>query len=79
MGGAGSAVAEHMNQAGLGCELLQLGLPDAFIDHGDQAQLRSLVGLDAPGIAQSIRNRFERLLGSVRDTSDRSNVHKLRN
>jgi 1-deoxy-D-xylulose-5-phosphate synthase len=38
--------------------LLQLGLPDRFIDHGDHAQLLALQGLDASGIEASIRQRW---------------------
>jgi len=58
MGGAGSAVAELMHANGLCCDLLQLGLPDVFIDHGDQAGLLAGVGLDAAGIEQAIARRF---------------------
>ena len=43
--------------AGISVPLLQLGLPDRFIEHGDPAQLLSLCGLDATGIEQSIRRR----------------------
>ena len=39
MGGAGSAVTEFLNSAGLTCSVLQLGLPDRFIDHGEQGAL----------------------------------------
>lgn len=62
MGGAGSAVAETLNQAGIVKPLLQLGLPDLFIDHGDQAALLAELGLDAAGIEASIRARFGGLL-----------------
>ncbi|WP_406622812.1 1-deoxy-D-xylulose-5-phosphate synthase [Acidovorax sp. SDU_ACID1] len=58
MGGAGSAVAEALNAAGVQCPVLQLGLPDAFIEHGDPAKLLALQGLDAQGIERSIRARF---------------------
>lgn len=58
MGGAGSAVAETLVQAGVVLPLLQLGLPDRFIDHGDQNALLADVGLDAAGIERSIRMRF---------------------
>jgi 1-deoxy-D-xylulose-5-phosphate synthase len=58
MGGAGSAVAEVLSQAGLTKPLLQLGLPDRFIDQGDQAALLAGLGLDAAGIESSIRARF---------------------
>ncbi len=58
MGGAGAAVAEALAAEGLAKPLLMLGLPDRFIDHGDQAQLLRELGLDAAGIESSIRERF---------------------
>jgi 1-deoxy-D-xylulose-5-phosphate synthase len=58
MGGAGSAVLEALQAAGLNCPVLTLGLPDEFIEHGDPAKLLSLCGLDAAGIEQAIIKRF---------------------
>ena len=58
MGGAGSAVAEALNAAGVHVELLQLGLPDTFIDHGDPVKLLAMQGLDAPGIEAAIGRRW---------------------
>ena len=58
MGGAGSAVAEALAEAGIVKPILHLGLPDRFIDHGDAAALLADCGLDAKGIAASIRTRF---------------------
>ncbi|MGV0959804.1 MAG: 1-deoxy-D-xylulose-5-phosphate synthase [Limnohabitans sp.] len=58
MGGAGSAVAEALQQRGLVRPVLHLGLPDVFIEHGDPAQLLAAQGLDAAGIEASIRQRF---------------------
>jgi len=58
MGGAGSAVTEALNAAGLNVPVLQLGLPDEFVEHGDVAKLMSLCGLDAAGIEASIVKRF---------------------
>jgi 1-deoxy-D-xylulose-5-phosphate synthase len=58
MGGAGTAVAEALAEAGIVKPLLHLGLPDKFIDHGDAAQLLAACGLDAQGIVASIRQRF---------------------
>jgi 1-deoxy-D-xylulose-5-phosphate synthase len=51
MGGAGAAVCEVFSER----KILLLGLPDRFIDHGDPAKLLASVGLDAAGIAASIR------------------------
>ncbi|WP_038496216.1 1-deoxy-D-xylulose-5-phosphate synthase [Janthinobacterium agaricidamnosum] len=58
MGGAGSAVAEALAAEGIVKPLLMLGLPDQFIDHGDPALLLKGVGLDASGIAASVKQRF---------------------
>ena len=58
MGGAGSAVSEALNVAGISLPVLQLGLPDVFIEHGDPAKLLALQGLDADGIQQAITKRF---------------------
>lgn len=58
MGGAGSAVGEALHAAGIAKPLLQLGLPDVFIEHGDPARLLAMQGLDAAGIESSIRSRF---------------------
>jgi 1-deoxy-D-xylulose-5-phosphate synthase len=70
MGGAGSAVAECLAKAGLAVPMLQLGLPDEFIDHGDPAKLLALVGLDAAGIEQSIQRRFGAKLAVVRPAAN---------
>ena len=58
MGGAGSAVLEALQAAGLVRPVLQLGLRDEFIEHGDPAKLLSLQGLDAAGIRQAIEQRY---------------------
>jgi 1-deoxy-D-xylulose-5-phosphate synthase len=58
MGGAGSAVLEALQAAGLEIPVLVLGLPDVFVEHGDTAKLLARCGLDAAGIEQSILKRF---------------------
>ncbi|UXC20127.1 MULTISPECIES: 1-deoxy-D-xylulose-5-phosphate synthase [Comamonas] len=58
MGGAGSAVLEALQQLHIDVPVLQLGLPDAFIEHGDPVKLMAMQGLDATGIERSIRERF---------------------
>jgi len=60
MGGAGSAVAEALSAAGIVKPLLQLGLPDKFIDHGDATQLLAQCGLDAAGITASVNQRLNK-------------------
>ena len=62
LGGAGSAVGEALQAAGLVKPILHLGLPDQFIEHGDPARLLSAIGLDATGIARSVRDRFGTLI-----------------
>ena len=58
MGGAGSAVLEALQAAGVDRPVLQLGLPDRFIEHGDPTKLLSGAGLDAEGIERAITTRF---------------------
>ena len=65
MGGAGSAVLEALHAAGVEVPVLQLGLKDAFIEHGDPARLMTLQGLDAAGIQASIARRFATLLAPM--------------
>ncbi len=62
MGGAGSAVAELFHQERIPHPILQLGYPDQFIDHGDQAVLHSQLGLDSSGFTAAIKKRFPDLL-----------------
>jgi 1-deoxy-D-xylulose-5-phosphate synthase len=62
MGGAGSAVLEALQAADIQIPVLQLGLEDAFIEHGDPAKLMSMQGLDAAGIQVSVMHRFAALL-----------------
>jgi 1-deoxy-D-xylulose-5-phosphate synthase len=57
-GGAGSGVAEMLAATDVAVPMLHLGLPDSFPDHGDPAMILAYVGLDAKGIAASIRARF---------------------
>jgi 1-deoxy-D-xylulose-5-phosphate synthase len=61
MGGAGSAVLEALAASGLALPVLQLGLPDLFVEHGDPVKLLALQGLDAPGIEASVRRRYEEI------------------
>jgi 1-deoxy-D-xylulose-5-phosphate synthase len=65
MGGAGSAVLEALQAEGLLLPVLQLGLPDEFVEHGDPAKLLSMIGLDAAGIERSVRGRFASLLDAT--------------
>jgi 1-deoxy-D-xylulose-5-phosphate synthase len=64
MGGAGSACLEALAAQGVQVPVVQLGLPDVFVDHGDPAEQLALCGLDAQGIAASIRRAVKDKLAS---------------
>ena len=66
MGGAGSAVSEALQAAGIVKPVLHLGLRDEFIEHGDSAKLLSLQGLDAAGIEAAITARFAALIDAAK-------------
>ncbi|WP_234271278.1 1-deoxy-D-xylulose-5-phosphate synthase [Billgrantia ethanolica] len=57
-GGAGSGVNELLAAEGVQAALLNLGLPDAFVEHGKPAELLTECGLDATGIEAAIRARL---------------------
>ncbi len=56
MGGAGSAVNDALQHLRLYKPVLNLGLPDRFIEQGSQEEIYSLLGLDSAGIELSIRS-----------------------
>jgi len=57
-GGAGSAVEECLQQHGIMIPLLQLGLPDRFIEQGEHARMLVDCGLDANGLISKIKNKL---------------------
>jgi 1-deoxy-D-xylulose-5-phosphate synthase len=57
-GGAGAAVAEALAELGVEVSVLHLGLPDAFVEHGDAARLLAGCGLDAAGLEAAVRQRI---------------------
>lgn len=57
-GGAGEAVMACLQAHGVVCPVLHLGLPDRFIEQGDPVKLMHQLGLDAPGMTASIRQRL---------------------
>ena len=65
MGGAGSAVTEALHAAGVLKPVLQMGLPDRFVEHGDPVKLLALQGLDAQGIERAIVERFPELVAQA--------------
>ena len=60
-GGAGSAVNELLVKRGITPRVLNLGLPDRFVDHGRPQDLLSACGLDAAGILHSTRERLAQI------------------
>ncbi len=54
MGGAGSAVNEYLHEAGIVVEVLNLGLPDRYIEHAQREEQLASCGLDAAGIVQRV-------------------------
>ncbi len=70
MGGAGSAVGECLAAHGVALPLLQLGLPDQIIEHGDPGKLLSMCGLDAAGIELAVVKRFGSRLSVVRPAAN---------
>lgn len=57
MGGAGSAVNEWLLAQGLNVQVLNLGLPDIYVEHDKPANMLAECGLDAPGIERAILQR----------------------
>ncbi|MBI5430778.1 MAG: 1-deoxy-D-xylulose-5-phosphate synthase [Nitrosomonadales bacterium] len=57
-GGAGSAVEECLQRHGVSVALLQLGLPDRFIEQGEHGQMLADCGLDAKGLVAGIQSRL---------------------
>jgi 1-deoxy-D-xylulose-5-phosphate synthase len=55
IGGAGSEVARTLEAIGITKPLLRLGLPDYFIEHGEQAQMLAELGLSAPALIEHIK------------------------
>jgi 1-deoxy-D-xylulose-5-phosphate synthase len=51
-------VAESLARHGINIPMLHLGLPDEFIEQGDPVQMLVDCGLDAAGIALSIREKL---------------------
>jgi 1-deoxy-D-xylulose-5-phosphate synthase len=67
MGGAGSAVSELLNEAGVQLPILHLGLPDAFQHHASREDLLAEAGLDADGIRRALLARWPALEPTSQD------------
>jgi 1-deoxy-D-xylulose-5-phosphate synthase len=54
-GGFGSGVLEYLAEKNYKCDVLRIGLPDNFVDHGTQAELHHLLGIDPEGITDKVK------------------------
>ena len=59
IGGAGSEVERALAERGLDVPVIRLGLPDRFVDHGEQGQLLAELGLDKEGIVRAVRSHAD--------------------
>ena len=60
-GGAGSAVNEELLELNSSSKVLNLGLPDRFIEHGDQEQQKIMNNLDGTGVRKAIEQKLKSL------------------
>jgi 1-deoxy-D-xylulose-5-phosphate synthase len=67
IGGAGSEVERVLAEVAGTTRLLRLGIPDRFIDHGDQALLLAEIGLDGDGIVAAVRARQNSSAGAPQE------------
>jgi len=58
-GGAGSGVNELLAAAGIAVNILNIGIPDRFIEHGSREDCLAMAGLDANGIHEQVSNRLK--------------------
>ena len=63
-GGMGSAVLEFMSDNGYQAQVVRLGIPDRFVDHGSQAELYKECSFDVEGICQSVKKLVQKNLSN---------------
>lgn len=71
-GGAGSGVNELLNQKEISLPVLNLGLPDQYIEHGSQAEQHAECGLDASGIEASIKS--SKIYAALKNIKAKKNI-----
>lgn len=59
IGGFGSGVLEYFSDKNYKNDILRIGLPDKFVDHGTQEELYKVLGIDAEGIVEKVLNFIE--------------------
>ena len=73
-GGAGSGVTEFLNHKNLFIPVLQLGLPDYFVEHALPQEMLNECGLDKDGILNAIENRWREIQkGQVKKKAAKAN------
>ena len=65
-GGFGSAVAEHLSDAGIATPLIRIGWPDQFIEHGSVPILRKKYGMTAQAVAERVLVAYQAESGKKR-------------
>ncbi len=55
VGGFGSGVLEYLSENNFKNDVLRIGLPDGYVDHGTQAELHKILKIDAEGIAEKVK------------------------
>ena len=58
-GGAGSSIAEHINQQGISVNVLHIGFPDELINHGQPDEMHTDWKLDKNGMLETIQSRIK--------------------
>jgi 1-deoxy-D-xylulose-5-phosphate synthase len=64
-GGAGSAVAELLKQRDIDTPVRHLGIPDNFVEHGDQQEIRTAAGLSSATIIEMARRHLARTITPI--------------
>ncbi len=64
-GGFGSSVLEFMSEHKYTPEIIRLGIPDEFIEHGSPEELYAQIGLDGNGIYKSLKSAFEHKINAT--------------
>uniref|UniRef100_A0A832DNY2 1-deoxy-D-xylulose-5-phosphate synthase n=1 Tax=Ignavibacterium album TaxID=591197 RepID=A0A832DNY2_9BACT len=59
IGGFGSGVLEYFSEKNYKNDILRIGLPDKFVDHGTQEELHKMLGIDPDGIVNQVVNFIE--------------------
>ena len=64
-GGYGEKVRAYLDSLHTQCRMLQVAIPDEYVEHGNVEQLKKEIGIDAAGIADRIGTAYERTIGHI--------------